>query len=122
MPKNASLAVQGQCAEQAERMFKNLGWNKKDYASFENHYNVKLNKCFIRIDNTEVNNGMTTSKTLMDAFEGKVFGEYVWINSKKEKYWDVKPMICKVTILSGEEKICTSDTEFNDFAKAYMED
>ena len=118
----ANLTLQEQCSRQAERSFKNNGWDKEQLASFENHYNVKLNKCFVKTEDTGTKYGSpTVSKSVSDAFEGKIYGNYLWINSKKQKYWEVKPLECTVTASSGEEKTCESDQEFDQLIKIYME-
>jgi hypothetical protein len=61
------------------------------------------------------------SKTLSDAFEGSLYGEYNWKSDKVKKYWQVPPFMCKVTLPSGKEKICHSDDEFDALVKQYME-
>ena len=52
--KATNLDLQKKCADEANAMFKELGWNKKPFASYNNHYQQKLNKCFIRIEDREV--------------------------------------------------------------------
>jgi len=73
MSKTASLNLQEKCAKQAHEQFVNLGWGKHESAVFGNHYNQKLNKCFLQIENTD---GEMTWKTVSDAFEGKVYAQY----------------------------------------------
>ena len=123
-PKTASLDLQERCATQARREFNELGWNKYQMADFSNHYNVRLNKCFMEITNTDTRSAkpqILTSKSLSDAFEGKVYGSYVWSTQKGKKYWEVPPLECTVTLLSGDEKVCHSSDEFNELVKQFME-
>jgi hypothetical protein len=120
--KGASLELQKKCADQSASEFKTWGWNKKPLAGYDNHYQQNLNKCFVRIENSEfTNNVPATSITVSDAYEGKVYGDYQWINTEGKKYWEVKPFICKVTLLSGEQKFCHSKEEFDELVKVYME-
>jgi hypothetical protein len=61
---------------------------------------------------------------VVDAFEGKVCASYMWNNNTKKKYWEVPPLKCSVTLLSGEEKLCDSEDGsegFNALVKQYME-
>jgi hypothetical protein len=51
-----SLDLQNKCSKQALAEFTVLGWTKEPAASFANHYNQKLNKCFIQIENTDTKN------------------------------------------------------------------
>jgi hypothetical protein len=123
----ASLDLQEKCANQAREEFKREGWeelkSKGGLNDFSDHFNPKVNKCFVLIESTDPKNDGTVfvSKTLSDAFEGKLYGEYNWKSDKVKKYWQVPPFMCKVTLPSGEEKICHSDDEFDALVKQYME-
>lgn len=124
MPKNATLDLQEKCARQAREEFKLYGWDKRETAALSNHYNATVNKCFMEIaaaDTKSVRGEMVESKTVSDAFEGKVVGSYIWGTQKNKKYWEVPPLQCKVTLTSGEEKICHSEKEFDEMVKQYME-
>jgi hypothetical protein len=124
MSKNATLDFQEKCAKQAREEFKLYGWDKHEMADVSNHYNAKLNKCFMQIQDTDaktVRGTIVTSKTISDAFEGKVYANYIWSTQKNKKYWEVPPLQCKVTLLSGEEKVCHSSDEFDGLAKQFME-
>jgi seryl-tRNA synthetase len=122
--KTATLDLQEKCAKQAREEFHSLGWDKHELADVSNHYNAKLNKCFMQIQDTDaksVRGTIVTSTTVADAFEGKVYATYIWSTQKNKKYWEVPPLECKVTLLSGEEKICHSSDEFDELVKQYME-
>lgn len=124
VPKAASLEYQEKCAEQAKKSFSEMGYKPKDLAGYENHYNAKLNKCFIMIQNTDAKYSPTiwNYKNLLDAYEGKAYGEYSWHTVKDKKYWEVPPFTCKVVLLTGEERFCKSDEEFDELTKIYMQD
>jgi len=115
--------LQERCAEQARKSFNDMGYNKKDMAGFENHYNEKLNKCFVEITNTQTvaRGEVMTTRMIFDALEGKNYGEYFWQTEKGKKYWEVAPFVCDVIAPSGEKQFCKSDEEFKELMKPYMD-
>jgi hypothetical protein len=122
--KATSIDLQSKCAKQAQEAFKRDGFEGEKGASFSNHYNQKLNKCFVQVESVDWKTApgtVFTNKVLSDAFEGKVYAEYMWRSDKVKKYWEVPPLRCSVTLLSGEEKDCHSSDEFDRQVKAYME-
>lgn len=119
--KAASLVVQGKCAEQARRMFVSLGYREGGMAAYENHYHTKLNKCMVLLENQQVSQKtIYTFKFVMDAFENKNVGEYIWHTVEDKQYLEVPPMKCNVLALSGEMQTCQSEDEFRTLAAAYM--
>jgi hypothetical protein len=122
--RNASLDLQEKCAKQAQEVFKVSGKEKEQLAGFENHYNEKLNRCFMTIQDTDVKTapgGITTSKFLLDAFEGKYLGTFIWQSDKLKKAREVPPFQCDVTLPSGEKRVCHSSDEFNELVRGYMQ-
>jgi Tfp pilus assembly protein PilV len=120
--KAATFDRQEKCAQQARAEYRSDGWEKRETAGFTDHFNSKLNKCFMEIEDTDVKQGtLITTRTLSDAFEGKVYANYIWSSDKKKKYWEVPPVQCKVTLPSGEKKLCHSSDEFDELIKVYME-
>lgn len=121
-----NMALQEKCADQALRMFNQAGYKNNELAGQTNHYNKKLNKCFIEIQSTDVNtsSGMIwIYRTLHDAYEGKIYGEYSWHTEKDKKYWEVPPYTCSM-YPNGNNKnfrVCETEEEFDDFVKHYME-
>ena len=76
----ASLEQQEQCAEYTKKYFNDNGYEIKDtvgtlYFSYVSHYNIKLNKCFIFITNSDINSN-ALFLYLIDAVEGKTYGEF----------------------------------------------
>jgi hypothetical protein len=93
-------------------------------ANFENHYNAKVNKCFVQVSNmgsTRKPYVPTVNRIVFDAFEGKGYASYMWMNNQGKKYWEVPPYECTVTSLTGEEKHCASVEEFDELIKQFME-
>ena len=117
----ASLDLQAKCAEQARKAFVQSGFKATDGAGYENHYNTKLNKCFVDVQNTSTQAATVwTYRNVYDAFEGKPYGTYAWRTVGDKKYWEVAPVICEVTSPTGEKQLCHSDKEFAKLIKVYM--
>jgi hypothetical protein len=123
--KTATLELQEKCSKQAREAYAENGWKKEELASYTNHFNEKMNKCFALIEDATqpkpADGTIITNKILIDAFEGKTYGEYTWRSDKVKKYWEVAPFYCKGTLTSGEEKVCHSSDEFDEIVKLYME-
>lgn len=103
--------LQERCGKRAMEMF------EKDYPPaerkglelFENHYNVKLNRCFMIEENTTFtrHEGKTLSIktiTLIDVNDNKIVGEF-------------SPAGCEV-----RERKCRSEQEFRALIKPLMEE
>ncbi|HEX6494702.1 MAG TPA: hypothetical protein VF018_04415 [Acidobacteriaceae bacterium] len=121
-PQAANMELQSQCAKQAAIAFKQSGWSTEKLADSINHYNTVIGKCFVEITNTTIENGHPGHSAIVsDAFEGKVYGSYQWINVTNKQFWEVPPTECEVTMPTGETKYCKSSEEFEDLTKIYMQ-
>jgi len=92
--------------------------------NFDNHYSAKVNKCFVRLTSmaSQVKPRVPTiNRLVFDAFEGKVYASYMWMNDGGKKFWEVPPFDCTVTSLSGEKRLCKSAEEFDELIKQFME-
>ena len=116
-----SFELQRECAKQAEAF---IDYWEKDPQSklndeFSNHYNVKLNKCFVLITQYPKHPGGSVDnifeKYLFDAIEKKLYGQYGWAPQEGKKYWEVPPLVC--TML---DQTCQSEAEFEAFVNRYM--
>jgi hypothetical protein len=119
--KSPPLDLQAKCSDQARKAFTLSGLKESEGATYQNHYNVKLNKCFIETQNQSVR-GKTiwTFRNVYDAFEGRLYGTYAWHTEDNKKYWEVKPTMCEVELRSGENQTCQSDEEFSKLVQGYM--
>jgi hypothetical protein len=119
--KQNNLDLQSKCAAQARVEFDSEGWDKRtSTVSYINHYNPRLNKCFIEV--TVVNNQLIHgvlyhSIYVSDAFEGKDYGSYYGRATIPEG----QPTLCDITMPSGEETVCHSKDEFTAGMKQYIE-
>jgi hypothetical protein len=123
--KAGSLDLQAACSKQARLEYDENGWRKEQLASFTNHYNEKMHKCFMLVESTTAaqprDGTYFRNMTLSDAFEGRVYGQFDWKSDKVKKYWEVKPFDCRVMLPSGEETACQSADEFREAVKAFMQ-
>ncbi len=85
-PIYADLDSQAKCAKQAQIAFRELGFDRKT-DNYVNHYNMKLGRCFVQTEMGGISNGVpVVNRGLSDAFEGKVYGTYAWMNNQGKKY------------------------------------
>ncbi len=111
--------LQEHCGKTCEEVFKKeygepeQGW----LCNYTNHYNRKLNKCFILITATHYPGkkkdslGITTDMSLWDINERKQYGQFFNAVTTKSCFQ------CEV---SG--KHCNSEQEWDDLVKPYMEE
>ena len=116
-----SLDLQEKCAKQGLVEFKLEGGEQKEGGSFLSHYDGKLKKCFVENLDAGVDkifHKPVVNRLVTDAFEGRIYAQYSWMNLEDKKYWDVAPSVCKVTFpASGEQRICHSTDEFDSLVK-----
>jgi hypothetical protein len=110
LSRTTNLDLQEKCAKQSRGEFEKLGWGRQEAAAFMNHYNQKLNKCFMEVEHTDETGQY---RSVFDAFEGKVYGLYQ-ANARGTG-------VCKVTMLSGDERTCHSSEGFDSLVKQYLE-
>ncbi|MBI3646280.1 MAG: hypothetical protein HY233_09990 [Acidobacteriales bacterium] len=123
--KTTSLDLQGKCAKQAQEAFK-LRYPER--ASFENHYNTKLDKCFMQVAYVDK---YGVSVDIIDAFEGKNYAVYTAVFEKGK---GSQLALCNVKLPSDahgeftkllpsfETKECVSRSQFDALVnKYYME-
>ena len=103
--------MQERCGKRAAEMFdKDFPRNeRKGLEIFENHYNVRLNKCFLLEENTMMtrDQGKTYSTkllTLIDVNANKVYGS-------------LSPLNCDLL-----ETKCRSEEEFRALMRPYLQD
>ena len=117
-----SLKEQEICAKQAEiayQTYNNAGsvpGSKVESSWHQSHYNKKLNKCVILVDQMYQHNGETsTTAQLFDAFERRVLAKYT-LNL------DSHFMDCKLTPTLDQRESCSSKNAFDAFVEKYMEE
>jgi hypothetical protein len=78
--KQELLVSQAQCSDMANKFLTNRTYykNTDDYQfDFENHFNAKLNKCFVLIFESSLPKSDFLSINLFDAVEGKHYAKFL---------------------------------------------
>jgi hypothetical protein len=118
-----NLERQARCYEQAREAYADLGYPRGRIAGFGNHYNAKLERCFIHIANTEADaEAIWVYRKLVDVSARREFGAYAWQVRQGSAASDFSPARCEVTMPSGETRRCRSEEEFTELVSLYMED
>jgi hypothetical protein len=120
--RQQKMDLQERCSRQAEHVFKQSGWREDLGSGYQSHYNMALGRCLIEMDGRDANEKfVTTTKSVTDAFENRVFALYVWMSQPPKKYWEVPPFQCELTPSANEKRTCTTEQEVDDFAAGLME-
>lgn len=108
-----------QCSAAAEHFFNESGWSDKNSGAwYENHFNRRLNRCFILVrSNISEGQNLVQSTALMDVNDGESIGQYGKNIPFGKADYAVKPFTCDVL-----DKYCQTTEEFDAFVKPYMED
>ena len=114
--KTSDLDLQEKCARQAASFFRD-GYAQKKMATYESHYNQRLDRCFMMVyDMSDVSGTVVLIKDLYDAFGGADLGTFARSTDKNGQ-----STRCFFTLPSGEEKACSTEKEFKELVKVYMQ-
>jgi hypothetical protein len=109
-----------QCARSAAKFYNESTWSQSNVSGgFDNHFNHKLNKCFILVSTTtSQGNNLFFYRVLMDVNGGtqSALASYDKQVPSGVADYMVKPFMCDML-----DKFCKSEEEFNAFVKPYME-
>jgi len=111
-----------QCSKRAEAIFNESNWGGPEVFSsgYENHFNQKLNKCFmlVTVNSNGLDGSLFFSKTLFDVNAGTQSSLGHWNKQVPRGVADysVKPFACGML-----DEYCQTDEEFDAFVKTYME-
>lgn len=112
--KVAALAQQERCSDEAHKWFERQQYGVNDLASYQNHYNEKLNKCMIEVESKFFGKGVVISfDRIVNAFENRQVATFINQNGQITH--------CNLTNPSGVIQQCNSADEFKKLAVAYME-
>ncbi|MCX6763153.1 MAG: hypothetical protein NTZ97_00235 [Candidatus Moranbacteria bacterium] len=93
-----NLDLQAKCSDMASKYFISKGYKTSDGFDYKNHYNSKLNKCFILISTSSDNNNLFID--LYDAVEGKHYASYLG-------HFNCDPVVLSMT---NDSKKCQLDS------------
>jgi len=92
-----TFAQQKMCSDQARLKFHEDNPNRGEFDSYSSHDDPKANVCYLMVRAmSEEQGSVSNSIVAYDAFEGRVYATYIWINAKGKKYWEVAPTACDV--------------------------
>jgi hypothetical protein len=117
-----ALDLQAKCAAQAGAMYKEGGYQSDQLASYSDHYNTALGKCFIfTVYNDFKTNpdGYYTSESLYDAFEQKDYGDFLELTYDDHSKTPILAQ-CTITLPNGTRAFCASEDEFKRAAEYFM--
>ena len=125
-PVAANLAQQKMCDEQATRKFRenenvaNIPKSRTSINSYTSHYDPAVNVCYIRVSSTSADKFPVATDVVYDAFGGRIYANYMWVNSQNKKYWDVSPSMCEIHIPGRPIEKRNSAEEFNELTEKYF--
>ncbi len=125
-PVAASLAQQKMCDEQAGKEFRgnrsidSIPKSSTDISSYTSHYDPAVNVCYVRVNSSSIGKIPVETDVVYDAFGGRVYANYIWVNSQNKKYWGVSPSTCEIDIPGKPAEKCTSAEEFNELTEKYF--
>jgi hypothetical protein len=119
-PQRATLAQQKTCDAQASKQFhdgrKLDGHLKEDPSGlngYTSHFDPSVNVCYVWVRWGKIDkNGASFADTISDAFEGRIYASYMWINLQGKQAAEVTPTICSVKPRGQDEITCKSEEEF----------
>lgn len=124
-PNKDQAGLQESCGKRAEQTYNNENMDKSgdEHFTYLNHYNTTLSKCFylpskhIVVWQDLVNATSTVHRDLVDPNENKTYGEFVATWTMVNTQWSpVSVHRCYV-----QEKTCSSESEWQELIKPYME-
>jgi hypothetical protein len=99
--------LEGQCKKSCEEWFSDYQQkHDEERVSYKNHYNKRLNKCFILVNNLDYR-----LKNLKVINDNEIYGSFL------ARQQDGKIVTCDVL-----EKKCNSEKEWDSLVKPYLEE
>jgi len=129
-----SIDVQEKCASQAQISYQaseregreqstRLGAIFTGSSAYRSHYNTKLQRCLMLIDQTQtLGDQISTGATLTDANERHVYAIYIGISQENKNRSEVVPIVCELIPSWADKRNCTSRNEFDAFVASYMDE
>jgi|HubBroStandDraft_6_1064221.scaffolds.fasta_scaffold00716_6 hypothetical protein len=104
------------CDEQARKKFHEDDPKPNASTEYTSHFDANANVCYVMVHRADTDKKGTpsVSNAVYDAFEGRVYASYVWVNSQRKKYWEVAPIECSVKPHGQAEITCKSSEEFEE--------
>jgi hypothetical protein len=115
-PRQATIAQQKMCADQARKTFNEDNPTRPEHAidfEYTSHYEASANVCYIMTHTATVNDkSFNISYAVYDAFEGRGYGSFISIKN------DV--MECYISRPGHDRENCKSSDEFEQLVDKYF--
>lgn len=119
-PVTATLAQQKMCDEQAAKRFRELREKSGALTSYTSRYDPAVNVCYGRVYYMSGAPPMVAD-TVSDAFGGRIYANYMWINSQNKQSSEVPPVTCEIHIPGKPDETCNTEEEFNKLVDRYFD-
>lgn len=113
-PRQATLAQQKLCAEQARKFFFDPEFNHDTWTEYSSHYDAKVNVCYVMVrldiflDKEHSEKFHSVAFTVFDAFEGVERASI-----QKDTTTTGKPFACHVKLPGKESIFCKTSDEWD---------
>ena len=126
--KNATLDEQKKCDAQASKVYHQGrewdGHHTEDPTGmngYTSHFDPATNICYVWVRWAKIDKqGGSFADTIEDAFEGRVYANYMWMNLEGKKFWEVTPTTCSVKPRKQDEITCKTEEEFDSLVDKYF--
>src|SRR6266853_5341736 len=126
--KNESLDEQKKCDAQASKVYHegralegHHGEDSTGMNGYTSHFDPATNICYVWVRWAKIDKkGPTFADNISDAFEGRLYASYMWMNLEGKKSWEVTPSICSVKPRKQEEITCKTEEEFVSLVDKYF--
>jgi hypothetical protein len=113
-PRQATLAQQKMCADQAKKVFA----AQDDYTEYTSHYEAKTNVCYLwEARMTYDKTTLFYNDTVIDAFEGRQYAGFTQLRVNGGKHED--PTQCWVNV-NGQLTTCYDFAKFSELVEKYF--
>ena len=110
-PRQATLAQQKMCTDQAHKMFSE---SYADWTEHTSHYDPRANVCYMWVDKITIGENGAFDDLVIDAFEGNIYG-HAFRQMPSEKLSE-----CRVIAPDDSRVECHSLAEFIQLVKKYF--
>ena len=126
--KNASLDEQKKCDGQASKVYHHgrelEGYHAEDSTGmngYTSHFDPATNICYVWVRWAKIDKeSITFADTIEDAFEGRVYASYMWMNFGEKKAGEVKPIECWAKPRKQDKLMCESEDDFDKLVDKYF--
>jgi len=117
-PRQATLAQQKMCADQAKKFYNEPDFKSKDFTEYTSHYDPRMNVCYVMIRSDLHIGKHSVAFQIFDAFEGT---ERAHMQMQVEgPISEQQPYACSVKPIGQKEIYCKTEEEFDNLIKKHF--